>query len=397
MFRSARGASSVLDKVRTLVPEIIEERRSIEANRGLSAGLNRRLIEAGVFRMMIPRRLGGEELDLLQISRVVEELSRADAAAGWTAMVANGFNVALGHFPQHVVDLVLADGPDVLIRGALAPKGKLVPVEGGYRISGQWPLASGSYAYKWVAANGIVFEGERPRIGPDGRPDMRMVIMPAADAKFLDTWKSVGLRGSASHDFVLDNVFVSEDRTGVLFGPSVMDGPLHRLFFPMLTASQHSAVCIGIALGALGDLGKIALVKRPTMRPDVKLAEDSVFQHRFGELMARLDAARGFADWHTEELAEFALSGQPVTLADMSRSQAMVASVSLACVDIVNDAFTLAGSTAAYDSAYLQQRWRDVRVASQHYAASTDAYHAIGKWALGDMQARTSAAKGVAT
>jgi len=361
-----------------IVPAIIAAAAQTEQERGLPLPVLERLKRAGLFRMLVPTAYGGEEMTPLQVLRVVEELARADGSAGWTGMVAAGFHPLLGLFPRVIVNEVLADGPDVMVRGALAPKGRLTPVAGGYRISGQWPLASGSYPYRWVIANGLVFEDGRPRLGTDGRAQMRMVLVPAEQARFLDTWNSVGLCGSASHDFVLDEIFVAEDRLGSLMGASLFDNPLMKLPFPVITAPQHTAVTTGIALGALDDLATLAATKRPAFRPDKKLIDDPVFRHRYGELVVRLDAARGYADWLTELSWELAQSGTRATLVDVARVKSMVAHVSLACVDIVNDAFTLAGASAVYQGATLQRRWRDVRVASQHAAASADEYQALG-------------------
>lgn len=397
MHQSRKGESQVLEQVRKLGPKIAAEAEASEDIRGLSPSLNEQLQQAGVFRMIIPKDRGGEGLNLLQTLRVIEELSRADGAAGWTGMVANGFNAILGRFPPDAVNEVLALSRDVLIRGALAPKGRLVAADGGYRISGQWPLASGSYRHNWVMAHAIVFDGERPKMSPSGMPDMKMVLVPADQARFLDTWDSVGMRGSASHDFVLDNVFVPEERTGSFFaGSSSLQGAVHTLPFKMITAGQHTAVCTGIALAALDDLGRLALGKRPAFKPNVKLSDDPVFRQQYGQLIARLDAARGAADWLTQEVDELAESGRAATDADIERSNSMIAWVSRECVEVVNGAFALSGSTAAYRTSAIQRRWRDVAVAAQHAAASTDAYAALAgatldQFAAGAAQLSTAA------
>lgn len=377
MFKSQKGGSRVLDAIRAIAPDIAAAAEQTERNRGLDEGLIDRLTEAGMFRMMLPKARGGEDLTPLQVLRVVEELARADASAGWTGMVANGFNGLLGLFPVETIDEVLAKGPDLRMRGALAPKGRLVEVEGGYRISGQWPFASGSYPHDWIAASGLVFDGPAPKM-VDGQPVILMVLVHPKEARFLDTWDSVGMRGSASHDFVLDDVFVPTRRAaGLMSGPSNLEGPVHRLPFPVITAGQHTAVSTGGAMGALEDLAALAVNKRPAFKPNQKLIDDPVFSHRFGQLIARLDAARSYADALMEDSWELACSGQPATPGDVARVQSMVSRVSNECVDIVNDAFTLAGSTVVYSSHPLQRRWRDVRVAAQHAAASADGLSAL--------------------
>tara|TARA_R110000772_G_scaffold73034_12_gene159052 strand:+ start:177 stop:1337 length:1161 start_codon:yes stop_codon:yes gene_type:complete len=373
MFVNKKGGSQVLEAVRAIAPDIEAEAENTERNRGLNPDLLVRLQEAGMFRMMIPKAYGGEEMTPLQVLRVVEELSRADASAGWTAMVANGFNAIFGLFPQVTIDEMMANGPDLRMRGALAPKGRLVEVEGGYRISGQWPLGSGSYQYDWVVGSGMVFDGPAPKM-VDGQPAILLAAVRPEEAEFLDTWDSVGVRGSASHDFVLNDVFVPASRVANMMGQSNLSSPVHRLPFPMVTTGQHTAISTGGAMAALADLGKLARNKRPAFKPDQKLIDDPVFSYRFGELLARLDSLRSYADALMEDTLELAQSNDPVTPGDIARARSMCAKVSLDCVDLVNEAMALGGSTIVYASHPMQRRWRDVRVAAQHAAASTDSY-----------------------
>jgi alkylation response protein AidB-like acyl-CoA dehydrogenase len=342
--------------------------------------------DAGLFRMMLPETVGGKGLDLLQISRVVEALARADGSTGWTAMVAAGYNALLPIFSENTIRKVAGDEGDVMVRGALAPKGRIVEVEGGYRISGQWPFGTGSFDNKWVMASGIVFDGERPRMGPNGIPEIRVVLVPKDQAKFLDTWHSVGMRGTSSHDFVIDDVFVPADHAVSLFGRNNLDSPIYNLTFRILTATQHTAVSLGIAYGAMDDLAQLAQTKRPAFRPNMRLIEDPVFTGRYGAMMAKLDAARATADWFALEAMELARSGIQPTQADEARHGSMVAYVSRICTEIADEVFDLAGSSACYNGNSIQRRWRDARVAAAHAAAGTDNYQLLAGSKLVDMQ-----------
>src|SRR3546814_8887328 len=110
--------------------------------------------------MMVPRAFGGGELDHLQACRVVEALARADGSAGWNAQIIFGFNVGIGRFPKHVVEKVLGSRGDVRVRGSLAPLGRAVSSDGGVIVSGQWPLASGSFEPAWIIALTLIFSSE---------------------------------------------------------------------------------------------------------------------------------------------------------------------------------------------------------------------------------------------
>lgn len=382
------GHSALLDAVRALAPQISEQAPETERNRGVSPELMGKLREAGLFRMMIPRDFGGEELDQLQACRVIEELGRADGSAGWNAMVIFGFNIAISKFPRDTIEKVLTDKGDVVIRGALAPLGSARPEKGGYVMSGQWPFASGSYKPDWMFTSGIVKGADgKPRMTPQGTPEIRMAILPAKDAEILDTWYTVGLAGSSSHDFVVRDVFVPESFTSNLFDPTVTSGfdlDLMRLPFPAITGPTHSAVLIGIAQGALDELSEIAKTKRSAFNPTVRLAEDPVARHTLGELGVRLNMLRAAMDDQVISTMAVARSGQQLDPKAFAAGKALVSYTHHECVNIINQAFGLAGTTPVYSKCSLQRRWRDARVGTQHAGASVSAYQTYGALMMGE-------------
>ena len=379
MMSSAYETSNVLAAVRKLAPEIIARGDEIETSSAVPPDLNEKLREAGVFRMLIPRSYGGEELHPLQVSRVLQELGRADASASWTGMVALGFNVALGHFSRELTDELFAKTPDVLVRGAIAPKGVAIPVPGGYVVQGTWSLGSGSYNYSLVLANCVVLRDGKPSIGPNGMPEMLAALLPRDKVEFLDTWNSVGLRGTCSHDFVIKEQFVPELYTANLFGPATFDMPIQKLTFQMIAAPTHGSVALGIAEGAIDDLTALAKTKRPAFGGGKRLAEDAVFNYRLGSLAVRVDAMRGSLERAIMDTWELANSDEAVTPLHAARTTAMAAHVQTEALEVVSEAFTLAGASACYNSFVLQRRWRDVRCLAQHAAANTGMlYQALG-------------------
>jgi alkylation response protein AidB-like acyl-CoA dehydrogenase len=371
--------TAVLDSVRKLAPEIAQRSAEIEQNKNVPADLNKRLADAGAFRMMVPQVFGGEELSLPEAMAVIEQVARADGSAGWTVMIGADFAPVLGRFSRQVLENeIYADGPNTMARGAFAPKGVAVPTDGGYIVKGRWPLASGSYEHQWILACCIVTEGGQPRITGQGIPEMKLVMLPAAEATFLDTWDSVGLRGTNSNDFVIEDRFVPDAHTADFFGPASVDAPLYRLPIRIALGPTHVAVVLGIAQGALDDLRVLAKTKRPAFKPGLRLAQDPVFQFRLGQLDLRLGAVRALAERETQLTWARAVAGEPVEQLESVRQRAMVAHAHTACVEIVNEVFSLAGSNALYNSSPLQRRLRDVRSAAQHAAASADIYQILG-------------------
>lgn len=380
-------ASATLDAVKALASEIAAAAVEGEERRALVPAIVEKLKEAGIFRMLVPKKYGGDELTVTQASAVIEELAVADAAAAWTAMVAFGFNVALAKYPQETVDALYADGPDVLIRGALAPIGKAVVCEGGYTISGRWPFASGPYNPDWMIAGAIVIKDGKPVMGPMG-PEMVVAVLPTDQVEFLDTWHSVGVCGSDSRDYTIDGAFVAEEYTANIFDfglPQCYGVPLFDQPFPVLTGPTHSVVCLGIVRGALEEVSDLARTKKNAFVPGQTVAENPIFQHRLGELAVRHAALEALVDKQTLLID----NNTPYTFdpMDMAKNSSWTGYVHVESMDIVNELFTLMGSTPVYKSSNLQKRWRDVRVAAQHFGGSTAQYPLYGGMLAGQMPA----------
>lgn len=381
----AATQSDVLDAVRKLAPEIAERSDEIDEKRRVPEDLVTKLIDAGTFRMFTPRVYGGEELDPVAVFRVIEEIAKADGSTAWTVMIAADFAPVLALFPRETLDELYGDGPDVFARGALAPKGVAVAVDGGYIVQGRWPLASGSYEHQWAVGNCIVLEDGKPRMRPDGLPEMRLVLVPADQAEVINTWDAVGMRGTRSDDIVIGEQFVPERRAVDIFNAqSVLESPLYRIPTRVLLGPTHIAVACGIAAGAVDDLATLAKTKRPAFNPMLRLATDPVFQNKLGHLDTRLSALRALMLARTEHAWQQAAKGQPLPPEEILRSKAAVAHCHAETVTIVNEAFAIAGSSAVYNSSSLQRRWRDVRVAAQHVVGSEDNYRFLGGFLAGE-------------
>jgi alkylation response protein AidB-like acyl-CoA dehydrogenase len=224
----------------------------------------------------------------------------------------------------------------------------------------------------------IVLRNGAPVMTDAGVPEMVLAMVPAREAQFVQTWDSIGLRGTNSNDFVLKDVFVSHDHTAQFFGPATVDTPLLRLPVRLALGPTHVAVVMGIAEGALADLRKLAKTKRPAFNPTLRLAADPVFQYRLGQLDIRLASVRALAEKEVTLMWDAALAGEPISPLAATRQRAMVARAHTECVEIVNEAFGLAGSNAMYNTSTLQRRLRDVRTAAQHAAASAEIYTIVG-------------------
>src|SRR3954470_22328443 len=223
-----------------------------ERERRLPAPLVAELAEAGLFRLCVPSALGGLEAHPATLVRAVEAVARGDGAAGWCVAIAATSGLVGGYLPEDAARDVYGR-PTAIAGGVFAPRGRAVPDGDGYRVTGRWPFASGCTHCDWLMGGCAV----------DG--DALMVLAPASEFQIHDTWHSMGLRGSGSHDIELRDAYIPAERTAALItGTPTASGPLYA--FPLfgLLAIAIGAVGLGIARGALDDVIALASARKPT-------------------------------------------------------------------------------------------------------------------------------------
>src|SRR5581483_1978800 len=235
---------SIREKLAHVLPVVEEHRGAGEADRRLPDPIVRALREAELFTLWAPREFGGHEVELPAFMAAVEEIARVDGATGWTfANLATGAVLA-AHAPSDGAKELYAGGPNVTFPGSVIPRGRAIPVEGGYRLTGRWPLGSGCHHADWISSTALIFDGDAPRMGPDGAPDLHAMFVRPSEVEVLDTWHSLGLRGTGSTDFAVEDAFVPARRTFPLFTqqPQVA-GPLYRLgILPLYSMSLTSVL-----------------------------------------------------------------------------------------------------------------------------------------------------------
>jgi indole-3-acetate monooxygenase len=293
---SNASAIRTLDAARELGPQIRSAADEIEQGRRLPMHLVREMQRTRIFRMAMPRAWGGPELDFLTQVRVIEELSIADASAGWCAMIGVDGGYMTAFIDQGVAREMYAD-IDSATAITFAPPGKAVKTRNGFIANGRWPFGSGCQHATWLIGHFAVFDGDSPRLLPNGLPETRFGFVPAEEAKILDTWTSNGLRGSGSHDWMVKDRFIPEERTFNLAAPiNYRKGPLYTL--PNLLIYKVCAVPLGIARGAIDEFVNLASNKPLTFKsPSATKAmlRDEVFvQSAVAQAEALVGSARGF-------------------------------------------------------------------------------------------------------
>lgn len=378
-------ATNTLDRIAELAPAIAERSAEVEHARRVPPDLLQDLIAAGCFRMLVPRSYGGDELALPDALHVIERLSEADASTGWTVMIGSHGPLIFSCLPRATFEKIYADGPDVLLGGALAPKGAAVTAQGGYRVNGRWPFASACQHATWLVGHCVVLANGQPVLMPDGRPSMRLAVFPSDQVVRHDTWHVAGLRGTGSHDISVQDAWCPEDWTGALFGGQpTFAGPTFSISLLAQFALYIGAVAVGVAAGAVDDVAQLARSgKRPAFSPR-RLAQSSLFQEQLGEADGALRAARALLHAEASAAWEQVSAGQELSVLDRARLRASGAHVVRLSVRAVDIAYTAGGGTALYETSPLQRRFRDIHALTQHAGVAGDLVPLVGALLAGE-------------
>jgi alkylation response protein AidB-like acyl-CoA dehydrogenase len=361
--------SGVLEGVRRLTPAITGRSAEIEEARTLPHDLLDELVAAGCFRSLVPRTHGGDETALVDHLVMLEELARADGSVGWTVMIGAAAPVLLGHLPAASFDAVYAGGPDVITAGTFNPTGTATRVDGGYHVSGRWSFASGCrHADRFIA---------HCRVDDGSVPPLRMMVLPAADVRIVDTWSTLGMCGTGSHDFIVADLAVADEWTFSVFAAPELDFPALRIPELCLSTMAFAAVAVGIAAGALAEITELATSK-VTMFADAPLAANPLFRNQIGEAHATLRAARALL--HQDASAAWAAALEGAEFDDSVRAcfRSATTWITTTAAHVVDVAYRAGGGTALYTSSPLQRRLRDIHTLTQHFGVKLDTYTLAG-------------------
>jgi alkylation response protein AidB-like acyl-CoA dehydrogenase len=284
---------SALDAVRELTPQMRAALDDMDRERRLPASLADAMLEAGLFHVWVPAAFGGAEAEPASLVRAIEAAAAIDGSIGWNLMISGVFGVFGGCLPEGAAREIYGPDPRVITAGTFRPNGKAIPVDGGYRISGRWPLASNCQNASWFVGGALIMDGDKPRVSESGAAAFREFFIPAGDCLIADTWQSAGLRGTGSHDFTVADVFVPAARSLSFSEPAVEPGPLYALPLIALFATAISAVSLGIARHAISMLQVLAGAKKPTWSQNL-LRERSSVQWQVGQAEALVRAGRAF-------------------------------------------------------------------------------------------------------
>jgi alkylation response protein AidB-like acyl-CoA dehydrogenase len=379
-------ATDVVQAAKEIGPLLRENSERADREGRLPAESVQAIRETGLIRAYVPRSLGGLELDPVSHALAQEELARHDSAAAWLLQVTGSTNWWCSRLPTQAVEEIYSNGPDEIIAVSFGNPVEAVAVDGGYRLTGQRPFASFCPEAGWIWLTALIMEADGPRT-LDGHPVMLCAFFPASDATIVETWDTLGMRGTSSHDVSVTDLFVPEHRTfriGIDHTPGPLyDGPLYSL--AAMIASLSSELCpvaLGVTRAAIDEFIAVAQGKTP-FNSMTTLRERPLAQINLGKAEGLLRSARTFLFDTIGRAWDHAVAGTEAPFEEKTEYLLAGINVHTSCAQAIDLIYSTAGTTGVYKRSRLEQHFRDVQVLRQHGFLNESRYQTVGQVALG--------------
>ncbi|MEC4571212.1 acyl-CoA dehydrogenase family protein [Streptomyces virginiae] len=343
-----------------------------EAARSLDPDVVRALLDAGFARHFVPVAHGGHAGGFGALTDAVTTIGASCPATAWCASIALSLSRMAGFLPEEGRGRIWQDGPDALVVGSVSPRGRALPADGGWQLTGTWPYVSAVEHSDWALVLGLAKT-------PDAPAERRIFAVPRSAYVIERTWSDIGMRASGSHTLTVDDLHVPAEMSfpvdDLMAGRPAVDGdvgggaggagavgaapgvPLaavNGLFFclPMLGAAE----------GALAHWSAYAQDRLRAERPGVPGPGRAFYEETLARAGGEIDAARLLL----ERIAAVADSGREITALETARAQRDCALVADLLVGSVDRLFRASGTAGHSETSPLQRLWRDVHSAAGH-------------------------------
>jgi len=366
-------AMSAVQRARAVAPVVAEAGAAIEATRSLPVAVLDALHGAKLFRTLLPRPYGGEELPPFEQIQMIEAIAQADASTAWCLGQACGCSMSAAYLEHEVAQEIWGDDPRAVLAWGIGPDARADKVPGGWRVNGRWSFLSGGRHATWVGGHVQV-------PAPGGFMVERSMLFRREQAIFTEDWDVIGLRGTGSDRYEVRDLFVpdafclkrdvDEERRYV--------APLYRFNTTQIYASSFAAVALGIARGALDAFVVLAREKTPGSMTRA-LCDSPVVQSEVAVAEARLRAARALLLDTWREV----WSAPEITMDHRASIRLATTYASQQAVAVVDTVYREAGATAIFERNPFERRFRDVHAVSQQVQARFAHFELVGQHLLG--------------
>ena len=373
---------SPLEAARELAPLIRASADEIDAARELPRPLFNALADAGLFRMALPRAIGGGEIDFPTYVQVIEEIGKADASTGWAVNQGTTFGVFAARMRQDVAREIWIDTPRSVVANSPGPSAQAVVVPGGFRVTGRQPFSTGCRHASWIAAHAQVIENGAVRMN-NGTAETRYLLVPVEQVQLLDTWHTRGMRGTGTHHFEVKDVFVPAERTVFPKGaPLVSGGPRYKIPLTLAFAAGDAMVALGVARSCLEAFFELAGSKNPRYVQGL-LREQPISQFTVGQAEAAVRSGRAFLVEAVGDLWNEVTTTGELTLERRAVMRLAATHAIRLSAQLVENIYSLCGATAAFDGNLIQRHFQDIHVITQHVQGRLAHYELVGQYWLG--------------
>lgn len=372
-------AQEVVERARAMIPTLQERAKEAEAQGQVHKETVAEMNEAGLFRVLQPKRYGGYELDPQVFFDVQMELAQGDMSVAWIYGVIAVHNWQIALFDDQAAQDIWKDDTSVLIASSYMPVGKVEHVDGGFKLSGRWGFSSGSAHCDWIFLGAVV----PPKEGaPAGPPDMRTFLVPREDFEIAENWDVIGLKATGSNDIVVKDAFVPEYRThkaGDGFacqspGNEVNTAPLYRLPFGQIFVRAVSTGAIGALQGAINAFTDVA-AKRVGVNDGKKSAQDPDTQIALATAQTYVDELKLVLQRNMAIQMEAARGErEAITLEERIKMRYDSGLVVQKCVEGVDLMFNVCGGAGIFNSHPVSKYWRDIHAGRGHVANQPGKY-----------------------
>jgi indole-3-acetate monooxygenase len=378
---AASMASGLVERARAIAPLIAAEADDIERTRRLTPKVVAALVENGLYKSLLPKSLGGFESPPMVFMQMLEEIAKADASTAWCLGQCSVVGMTAAYLDADIARQVFGKPDDIMAWGAIAHAVQAVP--GGYTITARWDFASGSRQANWLGAHVQILEADGTRrMKPDGTPEIRTIVFPASSAIMHDVWNVIGLCGTGTDSYSVENLFIPENFTALRDDFSALRE--HGLLYGITTFSMFGlgfgAVSLGVARTMLDAAVDLARKKHSVGIAAMK--DNSAVQGLIGRTEGKLRAARAY-HFATAEAAwqELLDTGK---LSEQGRAAIRLSATYTIhqAAEVVDTAYHMTGATAVFTSNPFERRFRDMHAITQQIQGRDTHYEDVGKMIL---------------
>ena len=370
--------TDLVERARSLQPLITRDSDEIERTRRLTPAVTSALIENGLYRSLLPQSLGGSEAPLETFMQMQEEIAKADASTAWCLGQCSVCAMTAAYLDPEPACEIFNVAPGILAWGAINHQVQAVP--GGYMANARWEFASGSRQASWLGSHVKVVESDGSlRLKKDGTPEIRTILFPVTSATMYDVWDVIGLRGTGTDSYSVENLFIPDKFAALRDDPTALreKGPLYKLTTNMVFSMGFGATSLGLARATLDAATDLARGKTPQGLKAMK--DNNAVQGLIGKTEATLRAARAYLYTTAAEVWRDLSRGDPLT--EQHRIALRIAATWTIhqSAAVVDTAYHMAGATAVFAANKFERRFRDMHAIAQQIQARDTHYEDAGK------------------